>query len=276
MYLSKLSELRNVFVVSFDRLSVWWNQLAWSQQPFDPITKCICPTTEIYFSKYENVFVKNAKCICLDWEMYLLIDWACGRIDWCGRGNLSILVTPLTPPCSSALQETARLLPITDAAVQCKPVQLPIPITRQFSRRGKMMSGGLSIRWQLAGLPHHIWGCALPFSSYLILPHFLPTTTVKFLDTAGKTYLSCWHLGHIRPVCNYLKCWAIFAQFVTFDILGHFGPLTLVLKCIQEGKHHQFGSRLYWRPVALLPMETVGFHKVISTRGDAVNGCKRL
>ena len=93
-----LSKLINVFVVSFDRLSVWWNRLVWSQQPFDPITKCICPTTEIYFSKYENVFVKNAKCICLDWEMYLLIGWACGGIDWCGRGNLSILVTPLTPP----------------------------------------------------------------------------------------------------------------------------------------------------------------------------------
>ena len=138
---------------------------------------------QLYLSKDLNIFVPTGKCICANFKKYLLIGWACGGIDSCGRGNLSILVTPLLAPCPAPcprlLSSPGNRATITN--YRCRAVQantMPIPITRQFSRRGKMMSGGLSIRWQLAWLPHHIWGYALPRSSYLILPHFLHSSQI--------------------------------------------------------------------------------------------------
>ena len=75
----------------------------------------------MYLCKLRYVFV-----VFVD-RLYLLIV----GIDWCGRG----LVTPLAPS-SSALQETARLLPITDA------VQCIAPYNCRYQSPGNFPAGG--------------------------------------------------------------------------------------------------------------------------------------
>ena len=117
-----LSNKYKLIVVLVDRLSVRWNRLLWSRQPFAPRHP--------------------------------------------GRDHPPVPPSPPSPhpPGSPQFPSGGGLLssPGNRATItnyRSRAVQaftMPKPITRQFSRRGKMMSGALSIRWQLARLPHHI------------------------------------------------------------------------------------------------------------------------
>ena len=109
-----LSNKYKLIVVLVDRLSVRWNRLLWSRQPFAPRHP--------------------------------------------GRDPPPVPPqSPQFPSGGGLLSSPGNRATITNYRSRAvRPNTIAIPITRQFSRRGKMMSGGLSIRWQLVWLPHHI------------------------------------------------------------------------------------------------------------------------
>ena len=95
-----LSNKYKLIVVLVDRLSVRWNRLLWSRQPFAPRHP--------------------------------------GRDHPPVPPALTPLVPPSSPPAevSSALQETAPLLPITEA-VQCRPSQCRNQLPGNFPAGGR-------------------------------------------------------------------------------------------------------------------------------------------
>ena len=123
-----------------------------------------------------------------------------------------------SPPQDQLSRKPRHYYQLPSCALQCQPVQCPqSQLPGNFPAGGRWCQergerggeGGLSIRWQLAWLPHHIWGCACQpdLTSYYHISY--PTTAVKF-DTAGdETTSLSW-----RP-------WPLHS----WSVVGHFGPL---------------------------------------------------
>ena len=116
-----------------------------------------CTTSDldkfVFFGFYLHVSV--FVCVCGSVSVFVCVSLClsmCLFCSVCGSVSVHDLVTPLA--LFSSPGNRATITNYRSRAV--RPNTIAIPITRQFSRRGKMMSGGLSIRWQLAWLPHHI------------------------------------------------------------------------------------------------------------------------
>ena len=131
---------------------------------------CLCACVEVFLCLYVSLYVCQCVCsalyvavflsvcyvLCVAVFLCLFCMWQCFCVfvlfSLCGSVSVHDLVTPLA--LFSSPGNRATITNYRSRAV--RPNTIAIPITRQFSRRGKMMSGGLSIRWQLAWLPHHI------------------------------------------------------------------------------------------------------------------------